>query len=535
MPVCSADCLEKTFDVCVVGSGPAGLATAFGCHARGLGVLVIEAGGRMAAPATATLGMPEIAAPEWHAGSDLTSCAALGGTSHWWGGRTMPLDPVDFLDRTEAGSPGWPLTYEDMLPWWQEAADILGSALVETPAPGAFGLLARHDALRSESWGPELNLARAWQARLEAADGPAILLGHRVTGLDREDARVTGLRLAGGSIARARHVVLACGGLGVLRLMLNAAREHPGWLAGEPHLGQGYMGHLTGTIADLVPKDPADVAAFGCLPVGDGVVARRRITPRAGTQEAEGLGNIAFWLDNPPMGDPAHGSGAISAKYLLLRQAGLGRRLVAEGLRALALRGAEGPLGPHLRNIALHPVETVTGLGRAVVSRLTDRYRRPEKLASSGGGGWRLHYHAEQRSDPGNRVSLTEERDADGLFGLRINYAFNGTDFASVERAHEILDTDLRESGAGQLRYLVPRERLRTRIADKASDGYHQIGGTRMSQDATGGVVGPDCQVHGVENLWLASSSTFPSAGQANPTMTITALGCRVANSLKKI
>lgn len=535
MPVCYADCLEGDFDVCVVGSGPAGLAVAFGCHARGLRVLVIEAGGRTPASASVTLGAPQISDPGWHAEPGLTSCAALGGTSHWWGGRTMPLDPVDFLARAEAGSPGWPLKYEDLLPWWQEAADLLGSALVETPAPGAFGMLLRHDAMRSESWGPELNLAEHWQARLEAADGPAIVLDHRVIGFEREGERVTGLRLSGGQSTCARHIVLACGGLGVLRLLLNTATEHPGWLAGEAHLGQGYMGHLTGAIADLVPADQEDIADFGCLPIADGIEARRRIMPRAGVQEAEHLGNIAFWLDNPPMGDAAHGSGALSAKYLLLRQAGFGRRLVAEGPRALALRGSGGSVAPHLRNIARHPVETLSGLGQSAYARMTDRYRRPEKLASSGTGGWRLHYHAEQRSDPENRVGLTQERDQDGLFGLKIDYRFGGADFASVERAHQVLDEDLQASGTGHLRYLFPKDYLRTNISEQASDGYHQLGGARMSLHFSSGVVGPDCRAHGVENLWVASSSTFPSAGQANPTMTVVALACRIAHQLAEL
>ena len=532
MPICSADCLEKTYDVCIVGSGPAGLAAAFSCHARGLDVLVLEAGGRAPAPALATLGQPGITTPEWHAGPALTSCSALGGTSHWWGGRSVPLDPVDFEDRPMAGSPGWPLTYEDLQPWWQEAATFLGSALVETPAPGAFARLSGHDATRSESWGPELDMARRWQTRLEARDGPDILLGHRVTGLGRDGGRIDGLRLAGDRQARARHVVLACGGLGVLRLLLNAAREHPGLLAGAAHLGRGYMGHLTGTVADMVPADAADVAAFGCLPIGDGVVARRRISPRAEMQRAEDLANIAFWLDNPPMGDPAHGSGALSAKYLLLRQARLGRRLVAEGLRTLALSGAREPIGPHLRNIARHPLETVTGLGRAVAARLTDRYRRPERLTTAGHGGWRLHYHAEQRADPDNAITLSDIKDAEGMFELQIDYRFDVKDFASIAQAHAALDRDLQASGAGALRYLDPEDDRLTRIREQASDGYHQIGGTCMSHDADSGVVDPDCRAHGIENLWIAASSTFPSASQANPTMTIVALACRVAAKL---
>ena len=515
----------------MIGAGPSGLAAAFGCHDRGLRVLVIEAGGKKPTQRVAAIVRAEITSPTFHAPVEIASCAALGGTSHWWGGRSVPLDPVDFWDCPQ----NWPIGYSDLEPWWQKAAEFLGSALVVSPAPGAFDRLTRHDATRSESWGPELNMARRWRDRLAAKDGPAILLNSRAVGFEDGKGHIAGVRVISSGterIARARHVVLACGGLGVLRLLLNAERRQPGFLAGRNHLGQGYMGHLTGTIADLVPDQPEDVAAFGCLGVGGGVAARRRITPRAEIQIAEGLANIAFWLDNPPLGDPAHGSGTLSAKYLLLRQAQFGRRLISEGLRALALRGAESPTGPHLRNIAAEPFGTLAGLGRAAVARLTDRYRRPERLLPVGGDGWRLHYHAEQRPDPANRVSLSDTCDPLGQFRLKIDYCFAEADIVSVARAHAILDSDLQAAGAGRLRYLGPPESCLERIRAAASDGYHQIGGTRMSRDASTGVVDADCRVHGLENLWIASSSVFPSAGQANPTLTIVALACRLAHRL---
>jgi len=56
-----------------------------------------------------------------------------------------------------------------------------------------------------------------------------------------------------------------------------------------------------------------------------------------------------------------------------------------------------------------------------------------------------------------------------------------------------------------------------------------------MSADRSGGVVDPDCRVHGIDNLFVASSSVFPTSSHANPTLTIVALAIRLADHLKTI
>jgi choline dehydrogenase-like flavoprotein len=107
-------------------------------------------------------------------------------------------------------------------------------------------------------------------------------------------------------------------------------------------------------------------------------------------------------------------------------------------------------------------------------------------------------------------------------------------DFDGVLRAHELLDGDLRQAGAGALHFDGDRAASLADIAAAARDGYHQLGGAAMSARAGEGVVNPDCRAHALENLWIAAGSVFPSSGQANPTLTIVALARRVAAALKR-
>jgi choline dehydrogenase-like flavoprotein len=59
------------------------------------------------------------------------------------------------------------------------------------------------------------------------------------------------------------------------------------------------------------------------------------------------------------------------------------------------------------------------------------------------------------------------------------------------------------------------------------------MGTTRMGTDPRSSVVDPELRLHGVENVWLAGASVFPTSGCANPTMTIVALSIRLSRTLR--
>jgi choline dehydrogenase-like flavoprotein len=58
----------------------------------------------------------------------------------------------------------------------------------------------------------------------------------------------------------------------------------------------------------------------------------------------------------------------------------------------------------------------------------------------------------------------------------------------------------------------------------------HIIGTTRVSDDPRTGVVDSDCKVHGLEGLYIAGSSVFPTSGHANPTLMLVSLAIRTAD-----
>jgi hypothetical protein len=60
---------------------------------------------------------------------------------------------------------------------------------------------------------------------------------------------------------------------------------------------------------------------------------------------------------------------------------------------------------------------------------------------------------------------------------------------------------------------------------------WHPMGTTPMGLDRLTAICDPDLQVIGVKNLFVLSASVFPSGSNSNPTFTVLALACRLANS----
>ena len=119
-----------------------------------------------------------------------------------------------------------------------------------------------------------------------------------------------------------------------------------------------------------------------------------------------------------------------------------------------------------------------------------------------------------------------------GLPRVAIDLRFTEGDARSVVGSHQVLDAALRANAIGRLEYWYPQKQLRDRVLAQASDGFHQVGTTRMGQDPKDSVVDADLKIHDIANLHVASSSVFPTTGQANSTLLATALAIRLANHL---
>jgi choline dehydrogenase-like flavoprotein len=138
----------------------------------------------------------------------------------------------------------------------------------------------------------------------------------------------------------------------------------------------------------------------------------------------------------------------------------------------------------------------------------------------------------EQVPDADSRITLSERRDRLGMRLPKVDWRSHPDEARTMHRMAELVSDELERIG-------LPKPVLADWVRDKAQipasfvDVAHPSGTTRMSSDPGKGVVDADCEVHGVEGLFVSGSSVFPTAGHCNPTQMIVAMAIRLSDHLK--
>jgi len=146
-----------------------------------------------------------------------------------------------------------------------------------------------------------------------------------------------------------------------------------------------------------------------------------------------------------------------------------------------------------------------------------------------------LQLDIEQKPSTESRVYLSQNKDANDMPMLCIYWKPGTPEWQTTKTFIEKFKQEWQRFDLGSA---IWNERLYESEQiwlSNISDAFHQAGTTRMSDDSRQGVVNANLQVHGVENLYIASCSVFPTSGTANPTFTLMALSLRLADFLKAV
>ena len=487
---------QRVFDVCVIGSGPAGITLARRLAAQGLDVALMEGGDLEWTPESQDVYAGDTVGHDYF-DLDMARVRMFGGTSYHWNGACRELDAGDFGGRAHHPQGAWPIGKADLEPYRAEADEILdiaGQPREDIPIPGEDFRRVRYGFSTPTRFGEK------YLDEITADPRIFLCLNANLVDLRLDDAlgSVTGAVFRSyapedpGFAVRARRYALCCGGIENARLLLNFCSQAPAGI-GNAHdlVGRNFTEHPAFLLGEIVFRESPDSDSLFFTPTEAFMAEHRTLS-------------LMVRLQHQP---PALGS------------------LPAQIARSLE---CAAPFGDRLSEI-IH--------GRAL---LCDRGGILDYVRLSGADGklWaRVSTNAEQETNPANRVTLSDRTDAFGLRRVRLDWNLSDLDLRTIKVSTLALARYVAEQDIGRMRvydWLLAEDPVAPGLEEGNGHvgSWHHMGTTRMADDPRDGVVDRDCRVHGIDNLYIGGSSVFASVGFANPTYTITQLALRLGDHL---
>ena len=170
------------------------------------------------------------------------------------------------------------------------------------------------------------------------------------------------------------------------------------------------------------------------------------------------------------------------------------------------------------------------------VLRLAYRFYVEKRAGTSAEGPVSIGVQAEHAPDPNSRVTLSEARDCLGMRKTRLDWRVGELERRTLWEFVRTIAAEFERLGMGSF-HLGQVAFLDDPLAwvRMVHDSAHHMGTTRMHESPQFGVVDPNCRVHGVDNLYVGSSSVFPTGARSNPTLTMLALCLRMADRFKQL
>lgn len=496
--------------ICIVGAGVAGLLLACRLAQRGKRVLLLESGGTAFDAAIHALSTPEDRTGRYTRA--LTGhYRGLGGSSTRWGGRMIPLSAHETEDRPHLDLAAWPIPHRDLTVYSREIEAVMGLS------PGSFehDLLDSLDPARAFPRGGDdfacrwakwpafqrCNLAVALKESLAACPGVELWLESTVCGfdLDLERGRIAGIEarsLNGRRLrVRADQVILAAGTIETTRLLLWVDALSKGRaFARTQVLGRYFQDHLNVDVGTIRRDDATQTNRLFAYHFVGATRRSLHLELSAAAQRADGVGSAFAYVAMDLGGSPL----------------GLAKK-VARGLQRGELDLTRAEAWDFARNLGL--------VGRSLIWRYGRRqlFVPPEV-------GFHLELCVEQMPQWDNRITLSREPDSLGLPKACLDWRPTAADDRTFRASVQRLTSYWTRSGFDRIcpvAWSATARNPAASFADGAVDYAHPSGTARMGRDPHESIVGPDLRCHHIPNVSIVGAATFPSAGSANPTMTI--------------
>lgn len=492
-------------DICIIGTGAAGISMALEWQNTPYNVILLEGGGFDVESDIQDLYAGESVGQRYF---PLQSARLhfFGGTTGHWAGWTAPFDTQDFEQRDWIPHSGWPINRKDLDPFYARAGKFveLGKDTFDIDAylnedPNLFKLPFDESVVYTKMWqlSPPTRFGRKYRQEIVDSKNIHLHTYANVCNIETNEAissvqQVEVRTLDGKShTVRARHFVLACGAMQNARLLLASNQQTAKGLGNDHDLvGRFFMEHLEVPSARFILPAPAPMKLYTVDIFISKYFGELALT--AAKQKELQILNCTASLRPQPLTD--------------------------------------SPLG-----IEHYPEDAAETIKMMEAWEAAARGGQSDLIDHSSLKEYSMATRLEQAPNPDSRIMLSQEKDALGVPRTKLDWQITALDKRSIRQTYEAFGVEVGRQGIGRIQlsdWLLEDDPMWPPFL---GGGWHHMGTTRMHDNPRQGVVDAHCKVHGINNLHIASSSTFTTAGAANPTLTIIAMTLRLSDHLKRV
>ena len=510
-------------DLCIIGAGAAGIAIARHFAGSKTTVALLESGGYEHDPQLQALYAGDSIGEPYYETLDHCRSRRFGGSTNCWGGMCTPLTEIDFRERSWVPYSGWPVTETEMDPYFRRAHDLCGvgpygydAAMWEIIGKPALPL--NGDLLWSHFWqmnnrygNKHIRFAKKFQAELEQATNVSVYLHANVVGLMLDDngrrmswVRTKTLDGRTGSV-KAKHFVLACGGIENVRMLLVSNDKMPAGIGNENDLvGRFFNEHLQAECATVtIPASGSKLVDYAHWWNLGRSHARPGMTLSPVAQQKHETLNASISID-----------AVYDANYVWKAAKDLWTDIVN-------------------RKVGIRSAESLTKMLTQTHVMIPDTYRRMRYGTRPIGKpkSFVLYARAEQAPIPESRIRLGNDLDQLGMRKSVLDWHTSEIDHRSFRLLIETTKSEFARLGLGDVH---EAEWMRDGgWPDSLAGGPHHMCTTRMADDPKQGVVDRNAKIYGIDSLYIAGSSVFATGGHANSTLTLLATTMKLCDHLE--
>ena len=463
--------IRQQNEVVIIGSGPAGISVALQLEKKGINSFIFEAGNINYDEQSQSLYDGKVIGDEYP-DLKISRLRQFGGTSGHWGGSCLELDSYDFKK--------WPITKSALDPYRQNSYEILN-------IKGNFYKKSFNDDFDffNLNWS-NVRFSEKYFEKIKKSKKISLILNCPLLMLNGKDGIIENAEFKKNykKKVKAKYFVIATGGIENSRLLLWIKENNNNLFDERLPIGKFWMDHPYHSVAE-------------------GIIFHDKFHEFLKKSKIEKYFdfncNYSFYF---------------SPKRNFIDQSNLLNTCLLFDIRQIDREFKNNFLN-RLKCLAPNVVKN-----KFFFEKTYKDYK------------FSLSLIKDQKPTIENKIILSNDKDELGIPKPILHWKRS----ENVRRSSRIIVERFAQFLISEnLGRLAANQFLFNNEIYKHENGYHHIGGTRMGENISNSVVDKNCKVHKIQNLFVAGSSVFPTAGHAYPTLTITQLSLRLADYIYKL